>query len=118
MKRTPLLTPPQSGAHTITIREVLITADLHAKASQGIPQCSNGGILMKLSRGTVAIRSIGDGGVMKYAPRMHNWDDGYIANLILEHLEDILGRNAENERAGILRWVRSLLTRLERDSSA
>lgn len=118
MKRTPLLAPPQHESHTITIREVLITADLHAKPRQGIPQGPNGGIIMKLDRSNVAIKSLGDGGVMRYAPRMHNWDDGYIANLVLEHLEDLLGRNAENARAGIIRWVRSLLTRLERDSNA
>lgn len=118
MKRTPLLAPHQSGAYTIATQGVIISASVCTKPSRNIPQGVNGGILVELGREEVFILSIGDGGVMRYAPREHNWDDGYIANLVLEHLEDLLGKNAENERVPIIRWVRSLLTRLERMSNA
>lgn len=114
MKRTPLLAPPQSGAYTIATRGVILTAYFCAEPHQVIHRGSIGGIMMGLDRSRVSIMSLGDGGVMRYAPREHNWDDRYIADLILEHLEDLLGKNAESERVGIIRWVRSLLTRLER----
>lgn len=97
---------------------VILTAYVCTEPDRGIQQGSVGGILMELGRSEVAVRSLGDGGVMRYAPRTHNWDDGYIANLVLEHLEDLLGRNAEGERMFILIWVRSLLRGLERNSDS